>query len=553
MQVRHVAAVGLTLAVVLAGVTLGVPSLDRTTDARESPRIAFSDVTESSGLDYEAVGSGVGSGNSGVYVADVNNDAWPDLLTIGGESPALFVNDGGEFVRSDALPTLDEHVKSAVFLDVERDGWTDLLLFTSGGSVVSFRNDGGEFVRTEYGVENLSYPLGATGADYDNDGDTDLFVYQSGPWSDRKPAGYFSLDGQITEDNGNANYLYENVDGQFRRVESANVSGNHWSLAASFTDLTGDGYPDIHVANDYNNDTLYVNTGDGTFERHTLGGSTARNGMSSEVADVTNDGRPDVFVSNIWFPKLKGNMSAERYERLKRLLDFVVHSGRTKGNTLMVNQGDGEFVDSADELGVRHGGWGWAASATDFDNDGDRDIVHTTQIVVRVNRTNPVYTYPMVFQGRDGGFASVNASTHGMYETDGRGLATLDFDHDGAQELVVAQYDDSFVVYDNAADTTDRGSLQMRVVDENGATALGAVVTVRTETRTHVLQQTANVDYLSQDTRVEHVGVGTHESVTLEVRWPDGTTRTFEDVDVNRRLRVTKSGIVETSSLNGTV
>ncbi|WP_416840016.1 CRTAC1 family protein [Haloferax sp. DFSO52] len=552
METRRVFSVGLVFAVVLAGVTLGPAALEQNSETPEAPRLAFTDVTEQSGLDYEAVGSGVGSGNSGVYVADVNRDSWPDLLTIGGDEPALFVNEGGEFVRTDALPSLDHSVKSAVFLDVERDGWTDLFLFMQDGSVVSFRNRGGEFVRTEYGVGNLSYPLGATGADYDGDGDTDLFVYQSGPWSDRKPDGYFSLDERITEDNGNPNYLYENVDGRFRRVDATGISGNHWSLAASFADLTGDGYPDIHVANDYNNDTLYVNNGDGTFDRRTLAGSTARNGMASEVADVTADGRPDVFVSNIWFPKLKGNMSKERYERLKRLLDFVIHSGRTKGNTLLVNQGNGEFTDHADELGVRHGGWGWATSATDFDNDGDRDLIHTTQVVVRIDRDNPVYTYPMVFQGGGDGFTSVNATTHGMAETDGRGLATLDFDHDGEQELVVATYDDSFVVYDNAAETSGRGSLQFRVVDENGATALGSVVTVRTDTRAHVVHQTANVDYLSQDTRVEHVGVGDHETVTLEVSWPDGTTRTFEDVAVNQRVRVTKSGLVVAASLNET-
>ncbi|KAB1185352.1 MULTISPECIES: CRTAC1 family protein [Haloferax] len=552
MDTKHVLTIALAFAVVLAGISLGPSYLEQDTDAPEPARLAFSDVTDQSGLDYEAVGSGVGSGNSGVYVADVNKDSWPDLLTIGGESPALFVNDGGQFVKSDALQTVDRSIKSAVFVDVERDGWTDLFLFAHDGSVVAFRNDGGQFVRADYGVGNLTYPLGATAADYDRDGDTDLFVYQSGSWHESKPEGYFSLDERITEDNGNTNYLYENVGGEFRRVDSESISGNHWSLAASFVDLTGDGYPDIHVANDYNNDTLYINTGDGTFDRRTLGGSTARNGMASEVADVTNDGRPDVFVSNIWFPKLKGNMSKERYERLKRLLDFVVHSGRTKGNTLLVNQGDGEFADRADELNVRHGGWGWAASATDFDNDGDRDIVHTTQIVVRIDRDDPVYTYPMVFQGDGGEFASVNASTHSMRETDGRGLATLDYDHDGEQELVVATYDDAFVVYDNEADTAGQNSLQLRVVDENDATALGAVVTVHAGADTHVIQQSANVDYLSQDTRVEHVGVGTHDSVTLKVEWPDGTTRTFEDVAVNQRLRVTKDGPVVAAPLNET-
>jgi hypothetical protein len=81
------------------------------------------------------------------------------------------------------------------------------------------------------------------------------------------------------------------------------------------------------------------------------------------------------------------------------------------------------------------------------------------------------------------------------------------------------------------------------VVDADGATALGAVVTVTAGDTEQTVQQTANVDYLSQDSRVEHVGLDTHETVTLHVRWPDGTERRFEDVDANQRLRLTKSGV----------
>jgi hypothetical protein len=543
--------VAVAVLLILAGCSAGYDSGTTASEAEE-PRIQFEDATADSGLQYEATGSGVGSGNSGVYAADVNDDSWTDLLVVGGDGPALFENREGTFTRSDALPSVDGAIKSAAFVDVDRDGYPDLFLFGREGTVHAFRNDGGTFEPTDYGLGNLTYPLGATAADYDGDGDTDLFVYQSGSWRDRKPAGYFNLETTIESDNGNPNYLYENVGGEFERVESETIDGEHWSLAASFADLTGDGRPDIHVANDYNNDTVYVNRGDGTFERRSLGGSTARNGMSSEVADVTGDGRPDVFVSNIWFPDLEANMDKERYDRLKRLLEFVIHSSRTKGNTLLVNAGDGAFRDRADELGVRHGGWGWAASMTDFDNDGDRDLVHTTQHVVRIDRTDPVYTYPMVFQSRDApdgegsSFTRVNRSVTGMRETDGRGLATLDYDHDGAQELVVATYDAPFVVYDNAA-TADRNSLQFRVTTDSGATALGAVVTVTAGETEQVVAQTANVDYLSQDSRVEHVGVGDHETVTLHVRWPDGTERRFENVSANQRLRLTKSGVVVTA------
>ena len=521
--------------------------------ATEPPRIQFEDATAASGLAYEASGGGVGNGNSGVYVADVDRDSWPDVLAVGGAEPALFENRNGTFSRRDSFPSVDGAVKSASFVDVEGDGWPDLFLFARDGTVHAFDNDRGTFEPAEYGLGNLTYPLGAAAADYDGDGDTDLFVYQSGSWREGKPAGYFSPNASIDVDNGNPNYLYENVGGTYERVQTDDVEGARWSLAASFADLTGDGRPDVHVANDYNNDTIYVNRGNGEFEQRSLGGSTARNGMASEVADVTGDGRPDVFVSNIWFPDLEANMEPARYERLKRLLDYVIHSSRTEGNTLLVNRGGGEFVDRADGLGVRRGGWGWAASATDFDNDGDRDLVHTTQRVIRVDREDPVYTYPMVFQsnrsaaGDDGTYERVRKETNGMRETDGRGLATLDYDRDGAQELVVATYDAPFVVYDNAA-TADRHSLQFRVVDERGATALGAEVTVTTDgDGKQTVRHTSNTDFLSQDSRVEHVGLGASETASLRVVWPDGTERRFEGVDAGQQLRIAKSGVVVVS------
>ena len=535
------------LLVVLAGCAAG--GVFATGDnSTEPPRIQFEDATADAGLAYEASGGGVGNGNSGVYVADVDRDSWPDILAVGGTAPALFENQNGTFSRRDSFPSVEGAVKSASFVDVEGDGWPDLILFARDGTVHAFDNNRGTFEPTEYGLGNLTYPLGAAAADYDGDGDTDLFVYQSGSWREQKPAGYFSPNASVDVDNGNPNYLYENVGGAYKRVQTDSIEGARWSLAASFADLTGDGRPDIHIANDYNNDTIYVNRGAGEFEQRSLGGSTARNGMASEAADVTGDGRPDVFVSNIWFPDLEANMEPERYERLKRLLDYVIHSSRTNGNTLLVNRGGGEFTDRADGLGVRRGGWGWAASMTDFDNDGDRDLVHTTQRVIRVDRKDPVYTYPMVFQsnrsaaGEDGAYERVRKETNGMRETDGRGLATLDYDRDGAQELVIATYDSEFVVYDNAA-AGERHSLQFRVVDEEGSTALGATVTV-TGDGTQTVRHTSNTDFLSQDSRVEHVGVGNSETISLRVVWPDGTERRFKDIGANQRLRITKSEVV---------
>jgi len=525
--------------------------------ADSGQQLTFQNGTAEAGLDYKYTPLGTGNGNSGIYVADVDNDGWDDLLAVGGERPVLYHNTGGAFERAGAFPAFSREFKSASFVDVEGDGWTDLLLFSREGDVVSLRNRNGTFERTNYGLGNLTFPLGAAAADYDGDGDADLFVYQSGNWRTKKPAGYFSLYQHVEEDNGNQNVLYENVGtgerAHFERVEDAGIAGSRWSLAASFVDLTGDGRPDIHVANDYNNDTVYVNQGNGTFSQRLLGGATARNGMASEVADVTGDGRPDVFVTNIYLPfeSAQGEMSRERYNRLERFMTYVIHSSRTKGNTLLINQGNGTLEDRADGYGVRHGGWGWAATFSDFDEDGERDLLHSTQKSARLDPDDPEWTLPQLWRGTEDGFERVNRSRHGMGEHDGRGMATLDYDHDGDPDVVIATHGGRPVLYENTAGGGN--GLAFRVVDEQGATALGATVEVASENGESVVLQTSNTDFLSQESRVEHVGLGDAERATLRVSWPDGTERTFRDVAANRRVRVTPDGIELVANLTGSV
>lgn len=500
--------------------------------------IAFQERTTAVGIDYQTDGGGAGNGNDGVYVVDYNRDGWQDLLAIGGKRPVLFRNVNGTFEREAVIGT--SSVKSALFFDADGDGFEELLLLRPHRRPLLFQNNNGSLSRSTAQFGNLSYPMGATAGDYDRDGDLDLLIYQSGDWKMGKPDGYFSLYKYLKEDNGNPNVLYENTATGFERVNDSGLSDvSRWSLAASFVDLNGDHRPDLHVANDFNTDTVYINTGDGTFERHDVRGNSSRNGMSSEIADINGDRHQDVFTTNIHLP-LKEIEDPERYERLELLFGLVIKSGRTKGNTLMINDGTGNLTDTAVAYGVRDGGWGWAATLTDFDHDGDQDLLHATQYVVRINRSDPHYTYPMLFERTHRGFESLDAAAHNLTELDGRGLATLDYDRDGDRDVIVAPYDGRITVYENTG--AEANSIAVRVADASGTTIDGAEITASSAPDT-MIQQTVRSDFLSQESRLFHIGVGTRETVDLTVRWPDGTKRTFEDVETNQQLRITKHGI----------
>lgn len=65
--------------------------------------------------------------------------------------------------------------------------------------------------------------------------------------------------------------------------------------------------------------------------------------------------------------------------------------------------------------------------------------------------------------------------------------------------------------------------------------------------------QDGRTDYLSQDTRVNHVGLGSADTVDLTVTWPDGTEQTFENVAANRRLTIRKNGPEVVTTFDDTV
>lgn len=530
-----------------------------TADAPHENATLFRDVAPEVGLNYSATGSYSEETdqvtNAGAYATDYNNDGWTDVLTTGGETPVLYENVGGKFRRSNALPAFDRDVQAALFFDYDNDGWEDLLLLSLHRPPLFFENTGGAFERARVGLNRtLSLPTGASTADYNDDGCLDVFIIQMGNWSRGPPAGlhYTMTPGQ---DNAYRNLLYRGTcSGFVNATETAGIEGTHWSLATSFVDVTADGHPDIHVANDFGQDTLYVNRGNGTFERrtfgqlserngvHVLGPRTNRNAMSSEVADINGDGHLDLFVTNIY------SVAGEYMKGPGSI--------KSRGNNLFLGTANATFRERSRELTVRDGGWGWAAAATDFDNDGDRDVLHTTMVmnltpqggltaaeIREIHNKHPSYRYPVFFERTDAGFAAPAPAETGFDPTDGRGLVQFDFDRDGDQDVLIADAKGSFRLYENRGSSGN--ALQVRLETGGGSRAIptGTEVYITAGTQTKRGVRNAKSDFLSQDTRVLHFGVGERDRVDVRIVWPDGTEQRFGNVSTGQRIVVTPSGI----------
>jgi len=507
-------------------------------------------------LNYVGTPSQTFTGGGGAYVTDFNNDGWPDVLLLGGRMngtdhrrPVLYKNIRGKFEPSAALPVNTIHNKTttgALFFDYDYDGWDDLLLLAQGDRAVFLQNNNGTFQRKEVGLEDrFENPVGASAADYDRDGRLDVFVFQNGDWLNTTPAGYNQPDRSIIVDNGNPNRLYRWNGSGFERTEEVGIGGDRWSLAASFVDLNNDGWPDMHVANDFNHDQIYINNQDGTFEDVQLDRVTNRNGMSSEIEDINGDGQLDIFVTNIYIdaPNMTGDAATNYVNRQL--------GKRVGGNNLLINDGNGSFDDRAEEFGVRKGGWGWSAVVADLDNDGDRDLFHSTKRFTNSFVKNgfrseagpyPSLQYPAVWERNRGTFEAQNGSDVGFNAINGRGVASLDFDRDGDLDLVTTTWSGGrYRLYENRG--SEGKSVEVRVRPNGSGTVVGTEVFVTVNNQTQIGVMNSKADYRSQDTRTLHFGVGEQENVDrIRVVWPSGDTQTLTDLEANTFVTVPHGG-----------
>jgi len=388
-----------------------------------SADVAFVDVTSASGL-----GGFVHTPNflstpgtnewflSGVGVGDFNGDGWPDVFALKGGTgaDALFLNNGnGTFTSAASTWSVAAaHAGNGVACgDYDRDGDIDLYVTSYGNATNNagqvgrnrlYRNDGNRFVdqAVALGVQHSSYTSScgdsAAWGDYDLDGDLDLAV-----------AGW-SLTAA-------ANRLYRNDGTTFTDVTgTAVVFPPSWGFTPSIVDVTGDGFPELLLAADFETSRGYRNLRDGSFRIATaeMGLGLDDFGMGSCLADFDRNGAIDYYVTSV-------HMASP-------------NPGAYNGNCLYMNAGDGTFTEEALVRGASDGGWGWGAVAADFDHDGWEDVVEVNGRNASEWANEPEY----LFRNLGGGvFERLGPESGIALAADARCVVTLDYDRDGDLDL----------------------------------------------------------------------------------------------------------------------
>jgi hypothetical protein len=349
---------------------------------------AFSDVTESSGLDMIPLFprlEALRRGGYAITVGDVDSDGDADLYVGGWGKSQLYQNNGeGHFeniTESANLGTVDR-VKAAALVDLDNDGDKDFILsrFIDDKSedLLLYLNNGNGIFEEQSGAiqKDLEYDraMPLTVADFNNDAMLDLYVGFPGArdftYLDAKPNA-FNTHGLFINDGltDGIHYSDATIQSGLDVKPSERLGLAAYPHASVKADFDGDGKVDLMIADDRRGvSQVFKNDGSASFEEVSQKANLNNSGwaMGVAVGDYDNDGLPDIYYSNIDF------LAA------KRISAAMGDDGVTTfhGNKLYRNLGGGEFEDVTEVAGV-----GWAGEATagsmwlDYDNDGDLDLM----------------------------------------------------------------------------------------------------------------------------------------------------------------------------------
>ncbi len=457
---------------------------DLTVDAAGKRVLRFTDVTAASGIRTRGYGMGVATG-------DIDNDGDVDLYVTGFGRNQLFRNNGnGTFSDVSAASGTDDPDSwgvSAAFVDIDRDGWLDLFV--------------GNYLRYSFAAHIRC--VGVAGQpDY------------------CRPSAYPAQPSRLYRNQGRGKFVDVTIQSGLARQFGP-------ALGVSTADFNGDGWIDIFVANDEQENQLWISQRDGTFTNTALAAGAAlgasgerKANMGVDAGDFDADGDEDLFIT-----ELIG-----------------------QGSTLYVNDGTGLFEEQSARTGIRQASLpytGFGAAWLDVDNDSWLDVLavngDVNQNAAAVGA--PADPFPLgqrnqLLRNVAGRFEDVTKRGGTVFDLveASRGAAFGDLDNDGDTDVVVANAAGRARLLVNNIGQR-RHWVGLRLVGRTVARDMvGARVGI-VRSNGAVLWRRARADgsYASANDPRVLVGLGdAADPPRVRVIWPSGETQEWSSVPIDR-------------------
>jgi hypothetical protein len=511
----------------------------------------------------------VASMGAAVSIVDYDRDGWPDIYVtnsaIGSKNHLYRNNHDGTFTDvAEELGIADVNQSGtgvsmgAVWGDYDNDGYDDLFLIKWGKPELFHNDQGKHFTRVsdQAGLPPWVNANTAVWFDYDHDGKLDLFVGGYYPedvdlWHLRNTR--MMPDSFEYAKNGGRKYLFHNLgNGHFEEVsEKAGISSRRWALACAAADLSGTGFPDLFVANDYGVSEFYINDHGHFHEagKETGVGFAPKSGMNVSFGDIFDQGKFSIYVSNI---SEEGVL--------------------IQGNNLWVPQAGSalKYDNMARDLGVELGGWSFGAQFGDFNNDGNLDLYLANGYISIDRERSYWYDFAKVaggnssiigdaanwpaFNGRslsgyqqkrlwlndgEGKFVDVAQAAGATDIYDGRSVALADLWNTGSLDIVVANQHGPLLIYKNSVSSDNHWIEFSLEGSKSNRSAIGAEITLYWDGKEQLQQVSGGNGFASQNDRRLHFGLGKNPKIGKAViRWPSGGVQTLDDLTPDRLYTV---------------
>ncbi len=560
---------------------------------------------------------------SGVAVGDLNGDGLADLFFTGNQTASkLYLNLGGlrfkDVTEISGVAGKIGWKSGANMADVNGDGLLDIFVcYSAFGDPATkakqlFINQGLNADSIPRFAESAAaYGLDAPGTytsqtaffDYDLDGDLDMFMLNHAN-------GFYSPFYNTTRlrhirHPQFGNRLYRNDNNHFTDVsEQAGIygSGINFGLGIAISDLNNDGWPDIMVSNDYNEqDFVYINNRNGSFREvcQKIFNHMSRSTMGLDIADYNNDLLPDVVTMDM-LPETNYRQKVLRagddYDQQTLMADSG-YGNQYSRNMLQVNRGFGAdslpvFSEIGQLAGVSNTDWSWASLFTDLDNDGWKDLFVTNgflkdytnmdfikydvNMAIEKARTEgkdlstrkgfessfPMYSLVKKMKStklsnytfhnnRDLTFSNYSAAWGLDEESVSCGAAYADLDNDGDLELIVCNNNSPVSIFQNRSESKLKNNfirIQLKG-DRKNPFAIGAKVIVTTDSSTQLQEMYPVRGYQSSVDYVLNFGLGKANSVKeVRVIWDNALTEIITAPTINSKLVIDKKDAVPISA-----